>query len=113
MRFGEASVTRVDWDRQLGRRLKLQALHAFCAVAERGSFSQAARYFGCSQPAISALIAELENAVGVRLLDRSARGVEPNIYGHALLRRWSVAIDELKQGINDIQSLTGSIAGEV
>jgi DNA-binding transcriptional LysR family regulator len=111
--FGEASVARIDWEKQLGRRLKLQALHAFCAVAERGSLSQAARYFGCSQPAISALIAELEDAVGVRLLDRSPRGVEPNVYGHALLRRWAIALDELKQGINDIQSLTGSTAVEV
>ncbi len=106
-------MARVDWERQLGRRIKLQALHAFCAVAERGSLSEAARYFGCSQPAISALIAELEDTVGVRLLDRSAKGVEPNIYGHALLRRWAVAFDELKQGINDIQSLTGSTAGEL
>ena len=111
--YGEASVARVDWEKQLGRRIKLQALHAFCAVAERGSLSQAARYFGCSQPAISALIAELEDVVGVRLLDRSARGVEPNIYGRALLRRWAVAFDELKQGINDIQSLMGSTAGEL
>jgi DNA-binding transcriptional LysR family regulator len=111
--FGEASVARVDWEKQLGRRLKLQALHAFSAVVERGSLSQAARYFGCSQPAISALIAELEGAVGVRLLDRSAKGVEPNIYGQALLRRWAVALDELKQGINDIQCLTGSAAGEL
>jgi DNA-binding transcriptional LysR family regulator len=106
-------VARVDWERQLGRRLKLQALHAFCAVVERGSLSQGARYFGCSQPAISALIAELEETVGVRLLDRSAKGVEPNIYGRALLRRWAVALDELKQGMNDIESLAGSAAGEL
>ncbi len=106
-------MARVDWDKQLGRRLKLQALHAFCAVVERGSISQAARYFGCSQPAISALIAELEGAVGVRLLDRSARGVEPNIYGQALLKRWAVALDELKQGINDIDVLNGAAAGEL
>jgi DNA-binding transcriptional LysR family regulator len=111
--FRGSVVARIDWEKQLGRRLKLQALHAFCAVAERGSLSQAARYFGCSQPAVSALIAELEETVGVRLLDRSPRGVEPNIYGDALLRRWSVALDELKQGINDIQSLTGSAAGEL
>jgi DNA-binding transcriptional LysR family regulator len=59
------------------------------------------------------LIAELERAVGVKLLDRSATGVEPNIYGQALLRRWTVAFDELKQGINDIQQLAGSVAGEL
>jgi DNA-binding transcriptional LysR family regulator len=106
-------VGKVDWERQLGRRVKLQALHAFCAVAELGSLSQAARYFGCSQPAISALIAELEEMVGVRLLDRSAKGVEPNIYGRALLRRWAVALDELKQGMNDIESLVSLPGGDL
>jgi DNA-binding transcriptional LysR family regulator len=106
-------VGKVDWEKQIGRRLKLQSLHVFCAVVECGSLSQAARQFGCSQPAISETVAELEQAVGVKLLDRSAKGVEPNIYGRALLRRWAVALDELKQGINDIESLAGSAAGEL
>ena len=104
---------KVDWEKQIGRRLRLQALHVFCAVVERGSLSQAARHFGCSQPAISGTIAELEHAVGVKLLDRSTKGVEPNIYGRALLRRCAVAFDELKQGINDIESLSGSAVGEL
>ena len=109
----DMSVGRVDWERQIGRRVRLQALHVFCTVVERGSLSQAARHLGCSQPAISATIAELEQAVGIKLLDRSTKGVEPNIYGRALLRRWAVAFDELKQGINDVESLAGSAAGEV
>ena len=51
--------------------------------------------------------------MGVRLLDRSARGVEPTIYAHALLKRGHVVFDELMQGIRDIEFLADPTAGEV
>jgi DNA-binding transcriptional LysR family regulator len=106
-------VGKVDWEKQIGRRVRWQALHVFRAVAELGSLSQAARYFGCSQPAVSGTIADLERALGVKLLDRSSKGVQPNIYGRTLLRRCAAAFDELKQGINDIENLAGSAHGDL
>ena len=56
-------------------------LVAFCAVVERGSFSQAADRLGVTQPAVSLQIRSLEERVGVRLLDRSGRRVEPTEAG--------------------------------
>ena len=104
---------KVDWDKAIGRRVRWQSLHVFRAVAQLGSLSQAARHFGCTQPAISGTIAELENALGVKLLDRSTRGVQPNIYGRTLLRRCEAAFDELKQGLNDIENMAGSAQGDL
>jgi hypothetical protein len=52
----------------------------------------------------------LEHALGVRLLDRSRRGVEPTPYGRALTKR-GVAI--LRQGIEEIEFLSDPTAGEV
>jgi LysR substrate binding domain len=49
----------------------------------------------------------------VRLVDRSARGVEPTAYGAALLKRSVAAFDELKQGIRDFEFLLDQAAGEV
>jgi DNA-binding transcriptional LysR family regulator len=49
----------------------------------------------------------------VRLLDRSAKGVEPTIYAKTLLKRSNVAFDELREGIKDIEALADSTAGEV
>src|SRR5947209_13962939 len=54
-----------------------------------------------------------EYVVGVRLLDRTSRGVETTAYGRALLRRGMGAFDELRQGIKDIESLTDPTVGEV
>ncbi|HTO25629.1 MAG TPA: selenium metabolism-associated LysR family transcriptional regulator [Gaiellaceae bacterium] len=61
-------------------------LAAFCAVVERRSFSQAAEQLGVTQPAVSLQIRSLEKRLGVQLLDRSGRRVEPTEAGHRLYR---------------------------
>jgi DNA-binding transcriptional LysR family regulator len=104
---------RIDWENQFGRRFKLRDLHVFFTVVQRGSMAKAAEHLRVSQPAVSEVIADLECALGVRLLDRGPRGVEPTIYGSALLRRGTAAFDELKQSIKDIESLANPTAGEV
>jgi DNA-binding transcriptional LysR family regulator len=104
---------RIDWETQVGRRLRLRDLHAFLAVTRAGSMIKAAQELGVSQPAISKVIADLEHALGVRLLDRSRNGVEPTIYGQALIQRSTAAFDELKQSVRDIESLSDPTSGHV
>ena len=102
-----------DWGSRIGRRLKLRDLHIFFAVVQWGSMAKGSKHLGMSQPAVSEVIANLEATVGVRLLDRSPRGVEATIYGQALLKRGHVAFDELKQGMRDIEFLAHPTVGEV
>jgi DNA-binding transcriptional LysR family regulator len=61
-------------------------LAAFCAVVERRSFSQAAEQLGVTQPAVSLQIRSLEKRLGLQLLDRSGRRVEPTEAGNRLYR---------------------------
>ncbi|HEY3542491.1 MAG TPA: selenium metabolism-associated LysR family transcriptional regulator [Gaiellaceae bacterium] len=61
-------------------------LAAFCAVVDRASFSQAAEQLGVTQPAVSLQIRSLEKRLGVQLLDRSGRRVEPTDAGRRLYR---------------------------
>src|SRR6185503_3806067 len=82
-------------------------------VVERGSMAKAAAHLAMSQPAVSEAITSLEDALHVRLLDRSSRGVEPTVYAHALLKRGHVVFDELRQGIRDIEFLSDPTVGEV
>src|SRR5688572_14283079 len=91
-----------DSDDHIGRRLRLRDLRVFFAVVQAGSLAKAAVQLRVSAPAVSQVIADLEHAVGVRLFDRSRRGVEPTVYGRALLTRGRAAFDELRQGIRDI-----------
>jgi len=83
------------------------------SVVQAGSMSKAAERLGTAQPALSRSISELEHALGVRLLDRSPRGVEATSYGRALIKRGVAAFDELRQSIKDIESLADPTAGEL
>jgi DNA-binding transcriptional LysR family regulator len=104
---------KIDWESQIGRRLKLRDLHVFATVVRQGTMAAAARQLGVSQPAVSEVITDLEHALGVRLVDRSAKGVEPTIYGDALLKRSVAVFDELKQSIRDIEFLSDPTVGEL
>lgn len=103
----------IDWASQIGRRVTLRDLHVFLTVVQRGSMAKAAAQLGVSQPAVSGVIAGLEHALGLRVLDRSRRGVEPTIYGRALLNRGMAAFDELKQAVRDMEFLADPSVGEL
>jgi DNA-binding transcriptional LysR family regulator len=61
-------------------------LAAFCEVVDRKSFSQAAERLGVTQPAVSLQVRSLEKRLGIKLLDRSGRRVEPTEAGLRLYR---------------------------
>jgi len=101
------------WTDRVGRRLNPHDLHVFMAVVEQGNMARAADSLAISRPVVSRTIAGLEHALGVRLLDRGPQGVEPTLYGRALLKRSIAVFDELKQSVRDIESLGDPNAGEV
>jgi DNA-binding transcriptional LysR family regulator len=101
----------MDWSERIGRRIKLRDLHILLAVVQCGSMAKAAEYLAISQPVVSKVIADLEHALGVRLLDRDRHGAEPTIYGDALLKRGVAAFDELRLGVKDIEFLVDPTAG--
>jgi DNA-binding transcriptional LysR family regulator len=102
-----------QWEHAIGRRLRLRDLFVFFTVVECGSMSKAALRLSVSTPSVSELIADLEHAVGVTLLDRSSKGVTPTRFGKALLIRGQAAFDELRQGLRDIDSMADPGSGEV
>ena len=95
------------------RRLRLRDVDILMAVIQTGSMGKAASALNMSQPAVSKSIAYLEHTLGVRLLDRSRQGVEPTPYGRALIKRGVAVFDELRQGVQDIASLSDPTVGEV
>lgn len=67
------------------RGLNLDQLEAFAAVVELGSFSAAAARLSLTQPAISFQIRQLEGRLGLRLVERVGRRVQPTAAGLDLL----------------------------
>jgi DNA-binding transcriptional LysR family regulator len=98
---------------RIGRRMKLHDLHVLMAVVQAGSMSRAAQLLNTTQPAVSKSIADLEHAIGVRLLDRGRHGAEPTEYGRALLDGGVAMFDELRQAVKNIEFLTDPTIGEI
>src|SRR5215468_3400401 len=98
---------------RIGRRLKLHDLHVLMTVAQAGSMSKAAALLNTGQPAISRSIADLEQTIGIRLLERHPQGVEPTEYGRALLAGGAAVFDDLRQALKHIEFLADPAAGEV
>jgi DNA-binding transcriptional LysR family regulator len=103
----------MDWADRVGSRIKLRDLHILLAVVEWKSMAEAARRLAVSQPVVSRAIADLEHALGIRLLDRTPQGVEPTVYGRTLLIRGLAVFDELRGSVNDIKFLSDPTAGEL
>lgn len=97
----------------IARRITLRELRLLLAVARSGSILKAANDIGLTQPALSKCIAELESAVGVRLFDRTNRGVTPTPHGEVLLRRATGVFEELRQAVDELGFLTDGSRGEL
>jgi DNA-binding transcriptional LysR family regulator len=103
----------MQWHDRIGRRLKLRDLHILLAVVQRGSMAKAAAELAISQPAVSKAIADMEYTLGLRLLDRTRRGIEPTTYGRVLIKRGTTIFDELKQAAQELDFLADPTVGEL
>lgn len=75
--------------------ITLRQLRAFAAAVETGSFGRAARALHLSQPALTVQIRGLEQALGLQLFDRSARGVQPTEAGRDFAAAFGRVLAEL------------------
>lgn len=78
-------------------------MRTFCAVAKAGSFSGAAEQLGLSPQLVSKYVSQLEEHLGVRLLNRTTRRVHITEAGERYLTRARFVLDE----IEDMESMAG------
>src|ERR1700722_17576706 len=93
--------------------MRFRQLRYFCKIVECKSFTRAAATIHIAQPALSEQIAELEAAMGVELLHRSARGVRPTESGEALYREATALLRHLDRIPALIRSSGGVVEGTV
>jgi len=94
--------------------MEIRQLRYFVAIVDYGSISKAGGQLNIAQPALSQQIKNLEHELGVRLLERSARGVSPTTAGTKLYRHSQLIIGQVKNATADVMSNNGAlIAGTV
>lgn len=91
----------------------LNDLQAFRAVVEKGSFGKAAESIHISQPALSRRIEKLEDALGVKLFDRTTRRVSLTMVGRAFAPRAERLLDDLDDALLGISDVASTRLGHV
>jgi DNA-binding transcriptional LysR family regulator len=84
-------------------RIDFLGLHAFVAIAERGSFQNAAAHLNLSQTALSHRIRKLEEDLGVKLLSRTTREVSLTQAGLNLLPKVKETIESLALSLDQLR----------
>lgn len=93
--------------------VSIRQLQAFRAVAELGSFGEAAARLHASQPAVSAAIRKLEFVLNVRVFDRTTRRVLLTPEGHELLRLSTRLIEEFEAVTGDLHDYLARRRGRI
>lgn len=91
----------------------LNDLLAFRAVAELQNFHRAAQAVHISQPAFSRRIEKLEQALGVKLLERTTRRVSLTAVGRDFARKVAAWLDDLDGALLGLQGIAPTRLGEV
>lgn len=92
-------------------RIKFRHLQTFVEVARQRSVMKAAGLLHVSQPAVTKTIRELEEVLGVSVVERDGRGIKITRYGEVFLKHAGAALTALRQGFDSVsQALSGDAA---
>jgi DNA-binding transcriptional LysR family regulator len=81
----------------LGGGLTIRALEVFAVVAKSGTMVAAAKQLKLTQPAVSQMIAGLEQSLGIQLFDRSVRPPVLTLQGTALIKHAAAITESVRQ----------------
>lgn len=101
----------LDW--YLRGDLKPRQLQLMVALDEVRNISKAAAQANVTQPAISKALGDLERGLGVKLFERSARGLHPTVYGECLIRHARILLDQLASTRDELRGLVTGASGRV
>jgi len=85
---------------------RLEAMRLFTRVVDRRSFTEAAHDLDIPRSTATQVVQQLENRLGVRLLQRTTRTVRPTLDGEAYYRRCLAILD-------DVEDAEGAFSGAV
>jgi DNA-binding transcriptional LysR family regulator len=91
----------------------IRAMQVFVRSVELGSLTAAARELHMSQPSVSKLLAQLEDRLGVRLLDRSTRGLAPTEQGQRFHADAKSLLEQFDAAVGAVRGMNGQASGHL
>lgn len=93
--------------------ITLRHLRTFIVVAEHGSFNRAALELARTQPAVTAAVKQLEEFIGLKLLNRTTRQVSPTAEGENFLPIAERLVRDFDTAIQDLKATAEKRSGHV
>jgi LysR family nitrogen assimilation transcriptional regulator len=93
--------------------MDVRQLRYFQRIVERKSFSEASRHLRIAQPALGLQVRQLEDELGVKLLNRHARGVTPTEAGQLLYEHAGIILRQIERAKHEIVDIAASPRGKV
>lgn len=93
--------------------MEIQQVRHFIAAAEAGNMSRAAENLGIAQPALSQSLRRMEERIGVKLINRSRRGITLNPVGQAILEDLREALTRIDSAAQRAQQISEGLAGTI
>lgn len=93
--------------------VEIQHVRHFIAAAEAGNMTRAAELLGIAQPALSQSLRRMEEKLGVRLMNRSRRGISLNPAGQAILEDLREGIALIDGAASRAQQISQGLAGTI
>ena len=88
--------------------MEIRQMRSFLAVADSLHFTRAAELVNISQPGISLQIQQLEEELGVKLLNRSTRTVQLTGAGKQMAKRVRAILASIDDAVNDAKTQPGA-----
>jgi DNA-binding transcriptional LysR family regulator len=92
---------------------RLAAMDAFVRVVDTGSFTAAARQLRVGQPAVSKMIAQLEQHIGVKLLLRTTQGLKPTEAGENFFEHAKRSVEEADEAVSKARGIGAALTGRL
>lgn len=102
-----------QFDATIRASFKPRYLQLLVALDDFRHLGKVAASTNVTQPAISKSLAELERGLGLKLFERTARGVHPTIYGECLIRHARTTLNGLSQARDELQGLISGSSGNI
>lgn len=98
-------------DRALRSNIKLRHLQLLVALDQFRHLGRTAEFMAVSQPAVSKMLADVENMLGLILFTRSTRGTEPTVAGESLVRFARSVLAQYEGTRDEIAAVASGAAG--
>jgi DNA-binding transcriptional LysR family regulator len=106
-------MTSARLERWITRKFRLRHVELIAELHDCRSILKAARRLSLTQPTVTKALRDVESTLGVKLFERSNRGLEPTAYGEIFARHAKIVLAQLRHAAEELESLRAGYSGKV